>query len=104
MIDFLGVGSGVCPCPLGVYNLKEFFVMKNFKKFALALVAVLGLAFSASAEGTIPAGITSIITETQTTITLIVAAVIVAGGAILGAMVGLRALPWAYRKIVAFFK
>ncbi len=76
--------------------------MKTLKSFGLALVGVLGLALSASAE--VPAGVTSIITDTQSTITTIVAAVIVAGGVILGAMVGLRALPWAYRKIVAFFK
>ncbi len=74
----------------------------NYKKFAM-FALILAVAGSAMAEGDTSA-VTTLITSVQTTITTVIAAVLVAGAVVLTALVGLRALPWAYRKITAFFK
>lgn len=75
--------------------------MNKLGKFAMVAVAV-ALVGSASAE--VDAGITSLISGCQGTITGIITAVLTAGGVILLAALGLRALPYAYRKITGFFK
>jgi hypothetical protein len=75
----------------------------NEKIFRLAVVTGC-VAVAGSSFGAVDSSISTIITNTGTTITDIVALVLTAGAAVLAAMVGLRALPWAYRKIVGFFK
>ena len=73
--------------------------MKKFMKVALMMAAVLGVS-SVFADGD---AATSLITSAQTTITTVVTAVLAAGGVILLALLGLKALPFAYAKISAFF-
>ena len=76
----------------------------NFRKVGFVASAMaLALVGSASAEAAVPAGVQSLISDTSAVIVLIVAAVITAGLAVLGAMVGLKAVKWAYRKITSFF-
>lgn len=75
--------------------------MNKFNKW-FAVFAMVLVAGAASAE--VDAGITTIITGATTTITGIISAVLGAGGTILLAALGLKALPYAYRKIVGFFQ
>lgn len=77
--------------------------MKKMNKLALfTLLMALGV-ISAHAEGGTSA-YTTLITTAQTTITDVITAVVTAGSAILLAALGLKALPYAYHKIVGFFK
>lgn len=76
----------------------------NFRKVGFVASAIaLALVGSASAEAAVPSEVQSLITNTSAVIVLIVSAVIAAGLTVLGAMVGLRAVKWAYRKITSFF-
>ncbi len=72
----------------------------KFSKYAVAAVLTLGMVGGALAVD----DATTLITTCQTTITTLVGAVLIAGGVILLSMLGLKALPFAYRKITAFFR
>jgi hypothetical protein len=78
--------------------------MKKFSKSALVRAfGIAGLcmfACAVRAEGDAE----TLITTAQTTITTLVTAVIAAGATILLALLSIKALPFAYRKISAFFK
>jgi hypothetical protein len=76
--------------------------MKGSKCFGLVVAVALALV-AGVAKAEVDAGITGLIGDVQSTITAIVAAVLVAGAAVLLSMLGLKALPFAYRKISAFF-
>jgi len=74
--------------------------MNKVQKIGLAL-AFCAMAGAAHAEGT---DATTLITTMQTTVTGLVTALLAAGAVVLVAMLGLKALPWAYSKVCAFFK
>lgn len=65
------------------------------------LVGSLGVAGAALAEDT---AVTGFITASQTQITGYITALSVALLVVLGAALGLRALPWVYRKVCGFFR